>query len=165
MITDAGTATAVATSTIALLVAIISWGQWITNRERLKHELFDRRYDIYEKVAAFLADVLQSGGIAAGRDTEFLRETKKGYFVFGGDERVKNLISEIYKHAADLHALQAEAEDKTLKPKDRHDNLEKQREIKQWCEVTLASLESMFGKYLKLGPSMLRLIVRAMFLR
>lgn len=145
---DIPTATAITTAAVAILVAIITWRQWATNRARLKHELFDRRYTIYEKIAAFLSEVLQAGRVPSGREQEFLRETKGAFFVFDGDTEVKNLVTEIYKHAVHLRALDAELEG--LSGNNRTANIEKQREIKDWFEVTLGSLEERFEKYLRL---------------
>ncbi len=42
------TINAIATTVIAFLVAVITWRQLSTDRSRLRHELFDRRYKIYE---------------------------------------------------------------------------------------------------------------------
>ena len=143
---DVHTATAITTAAVAILVAIITWRQWVTNRARLKHELFERRYAIYEKIAAFLSEVLQAGRVPSGREQEFLRETKRAFFVFDCDSEVKNLVTVIYQHAVHLHALDAELEG--LGGKDRTENVEKQREIKDWFQATLGSLEEQFEKYL-----------------
>ena len=142
------TATAVITAAIAVLVAAITWGQWITNRARLKHELFDRRYEIYEYIAAFIAEILQSGSIPVGEPEGFLRRTKKAYFVFACDTEIKGLVTEIYRKAAELHAHVATLEG--LRGEERTKNIEAQRAVKDWFEETLGSLETKFEKYLKL---------------
>ncbi len=92
---------------IAALVAVITWRQWITNRARLRHELFDRRYAIYEQIAGFVAGVLQMGAVGAGGERDFLRQTKRAYFAFGCDEAIRKLVDDIYKQAVLLQALQA----------------------------------------------------------
>jgi hypothetical protein len=145
---DVPTATAITTAAVAILVAIITWRQWITNRARLKHELFDRRYAVYEKIAGFLAEVLQAGRVPTGREYEFLRETKRAYFVFGCDTDVKTLVTEIHQHAINLHALGAELDG--LSGNERIRNIEQQREIKEWFQSTLTSMEERFEKYLRL---------------
>jgi len=143
------TATAVITAIVAVLVAIVTWRQWLTDRARLKHELFLRRYAIYEKIAAFPAEIGRSGRVEAGADIQFLKDTKQAYFVFGCDREVKNLVSSIYSHAVDLHAL--EAERPGLTGEARSENIQKQRQIKEWFQSTLSSLESNFEKYLRLN--------------
>ncbi|MCI0562060.1 MAG: hypothetical protein MN733_26530 [Nitrososphaera sp.] len=139
---------AFATTIIAALVALITWKQWVTDRKRLLHEKFDRRIEIYEQVAGFLSDVLSTGRIAPQRDWDFLRHTKRAYFVFGGDAQIEALISDIYRNAVDLQALQEEQVDQGHH--DRKKNIEKQREIKEYFLTILASLNSTFGKHLLL---------------
>lgn len=140
------TVNALATTLIAALVALITWKQWATDRARLRHELFERRYEIYERIAAFLSDVAIEGRVSPNRDFQFLRETKRAYFVYGGDQKIADLISAIYKQAVQLQALHDERPDS----RERTSNLERQREIKEFFAATHASLESTFGKYLLL---------------
>ena len=142
-------ASTVITAIVATLVAIISWRQWRTDRARLKHELFKLRYQIYEKIAAFPAEIGIAGRVYHGADLQFLRDTKQAYFAFGCDKIIKELVSEMYKHAVDLHAL--EAERPHLAAAARSENIQKQRIIKEWFQSTLASLECKFEKYLKLA--------------
>ncbi len=124
------TATAIITSAVAFLVAVITCGQWVTNRARLKHELFDRRYKIYEKIAAFLSKIASAGCVQAGEDLQFLIDTKQAFFVFGCDVAIKDLVLEIFKHAADLYCLNAEMN--SLTGGEHNSNIQEQRRIKNW---------------------------------
>src|SRR5688572_11465506 len=93
------TATAVTTAAVAVLVAVITFGRWITNRARLRHELFDRRYAAYEQIAGFIAEILASGRVPQGEPEGFLRRTKTAYFVFACDNDIKVLVRDIYQKA------------------------------------------------------------------
>lgn len=143
------TSLAVITTAIAALVGFITLRQWLTDRARLKHELFDRRYAIYEKIAAFPAEIMLSGTVKLGADLQFLQDTKLAYFAFGCDEAVKSIVGKLYRLAIDLHA--AEAEFPGLTGKDRSKNLDKQVSIKRDLAAVLESLPGIFTKYLKLG--------------
>ena len=145
---DAQTATAIASVSVALAVALITRRQWLTNRATLKHLLFDRRYAIYERITAFIAEIMQSGRVSPGSDQQFLRDTKQAYFVFSCDRDVRTLVSEIYRHAVDLHALETELAGAT--GEERVSNVAKQRAIKDWFSETLNSMEGRFEKYLRL---------------
>lgn len=142
------TATAITTAAVAILVAVITWRQWATNRARLRHELFDRRYAVYEKIAGFIAEILTSGSVPQGEPEGFSRRTKTAYFVFAYDNDVKNLITEICRKAAELHALEATLENLTGDKRKR--NVDAQQAVKDWFQQTLGSLETKFEKYLKL---------------
>ena len=87
--TAATIATTIITTMIAAMAAVITWRQWITNRARLRHELFDRRYTIYEQIGAFVATVLKMGSVEPEETFRFLRLTKQAYFAFGCDAEVQ----------------------------------------------------------------------------
>ncbi|WP_142126307.1 hypothetical protein [Pseudoxanthomonas sp. 3HH-4] len=146
---DISTATAVITAAIAALVAFITLRQWLTDRARLKHELFDRRYVIYETISAFPANILIAGTVAPGADIEFLRETKLAYFAFGCDKAVKDVVDRLYKLAVNLHALQADFPGLTGSA--RTENLDRQTQIKKDLAQVSQSLPSVFTKFLRLG--------------
>lgn len=143
MTTYIATATAIVTTMVAVLVAAITWGQWRTNRARLRHELFDRRYDAYEKIAGFVANVCTSGCVEPGSDVEFLRQTKQAYFIFGCDRPVRDFLDAIYKHAVTLQTLQKKEEH--LSGASATANVEKQDEEKEWFRAVLTSLQDRFG--------------------
>lgn len=145
---DLATASAIATPTIAVLVAIITCGQWVTNRARLRHELFDRRYEIYQKISAFVVRVLQSGRVEPGGDSEFLRQTKQAYFAFGADVAIRDLVDDIHRHAVQLQTLQAK--ESGLSGEALNTNVDRQTKVKQRFQDTLNSIECKFEKYLRL---------------
>ncbi len=145
---DIGITMTIATTTITALVAIMTWRQWVTNRARLQHELFDRRYKIYEKIAEFIAEMLRTGRVQPGRELQFLRETKHAYFAFGGDRKLKELVSAIYNHAVELHSLVSV--ESSLTGDELKKNVDQQRKIKDWLSQTLSDMESTFEKYFKL---------------
>lgn len=146
---DIPTTTAIITTGIAALVGFITLRQWLTDRARLKHELFDRRYAIYETIAAFPADILVAGRVQPGADIQFLRDTKLAYFAFGCDDAVKGVVDKLYKLVVDLHATQAEFPG--LTGTIRTANLDRQVQIKDELSQVSQSLPSIFTKYLKLG--------------
>jgi hypothetical protein len=137
------------TTIIAALVAIITYGQWRTNRARLKHELFERRYKEYQKITRFLASIVTNGHVSKGGEMLFLRDTKRAYFVFGCDKKVQKLLSEIYRQSVELYTLDSTLNDRQ-NPEVRKQNIEKQRLIKNWFETTLRGIENEFERFLKL---------------
>ena len=116
------------------------------NKKRFKFELYDKRYDVYQKIAAFIAEILTSGRVEPGADINFLRDTKTVGFLFNSE--AKEYTEEIYKKVVDLDTLQ-----KTEKSSDSDrlgKNLDKQTEIKMWFKDELAGLENRFAKYLRI---------------
>ena len=146
---DIATVAAVLTVVIAAMVTVITWRQWRTDQARLKHELFDRRYSIYEKIEVFPATIMTEGKVGEGADRLFLRETKLAYFAFGCDEAVKNVVNRLYSISVDL--LAAEEVFKGLEGSERTANLKSKNKLKQELAQILESLPIIFTKYLRLG--------------
>lgn len=138
--------TALLTPVVALAAIWIASRQSKINRNRLKLELFDRRFEVYSKVAAFLSQIMIDGKVQDGAEMEFLRDTKTASVLF--DDTIKELISEIYKKAIRLQTYGTELD--ALHGDSRVDNLENQTEIKIWMSGTLLNLEDRFKPYLKL---------------
>ncbi len=138
---------ALLTPLIAVLAAYIACQQWRTNHLRLRHELFDRRYALYEKIASFMAEILVQGKVPANAETQFLRDTKATIFLF--DKEIWEFTEQIYHKAVALHALEMMLEN--LQGKDRADNVAKQREIKDWLGSQLQDCTTRFSRFLSLG--------------
>jgi hypothetical protein len=137
---------ALLTPVIAILAVCIAWQQLKTNRRKLKLDLFEKRYTVFEKIGEFIGSILASGRVGPGKDVQFLVDAKAAGLVFGDD--ISAFVSEVYKKAVHLHALDAELEG-TQGPA-RTSNIQAQREIKDWYSEALEGLEARFREYLKL---------------
>ncbi len=135
--------------TIALLGAVITFLQWYTNRKRLKHELFDRRYKQFEAIRDFLGSVMSSGRIAASAEQDYLIGTRGVRFIF--DEEIDRYVNEkIWCLAVELQALESMLEGLPV-GKERSSNVQQQRVIKDKLQSELRNIEKKFSKYLQLG--------------
>ena len=137
---------ALLTPTVAAIGIYIAYQQRLINQNRLKHELFDKRYEVYERIGEFISSILTTGTVRAGSDLEFLRDTKAVTLLFDTD--IKQFTSEIYEKAVHLHCLESELEG--MVSEERKINIEKQREIKNWYTEQLKTMEIKFIRYLKL---------------
>lgn len=137
---------ALLTPLIAVIAVYVAWQQMQTNRRKLKLDLFEKRYVVYEKVGEFIGSILTSGRVAPGSDKQFLVDTKASGLLFGPD--ISQFVSEVYKKAVHLHALEAELEG--THGEARTSNIKAQREIKDWYSRALEGLQGRFGEYLKL---------------
>ncbi|USR41211.1 hypothetical protein L1F06_007190 [Ectopseudomonas hydrolytica] len=134
---------------VSILVAFVAWREWFTNKQRLKHELFDRRYSVYEQITSFMASIVIEGGVPPNKDIEFLQKTKQAYFVFGCASWVKYLVDDIYKKAVTLQALEGTLPG--LQGEDRKKNLHEQTQIKLWFSQELKEIDEKFEQFFKLS--------------
>jgi hypothetical protein len=124
---------------------------------RLKHEhrmdeanfkqtVFDKRYDIYETVLAFIGKGL-SGTPLTGEDRAAFRiALNKSRFLF--DEPIKLYLHELYRNVTRLefcHKRESKAEGKELE-----DILEREHQIMSWLETEVEQAEKRFKPYMHL---------------
>ncbi len=138
---------ALLTPTIALLGAVIAWQQWRTNRNKLKLELFEKRYAFYEAAATFLGGIMASGNASHAATFQFLMATKGAKFIVGASI-AEYLDKELYRKSIDLQALNSELD--SLQGPERTRNIERQREIKNWFQDQYAVLDHKFDSLLSL---------------
>ena len=139
---------ALLTPTIAVLGSVIALQQWRTNRARLKHELFDRRYQQYTVVRDFLGSIMTSGKSKPEEQQKFLAGTRGMRFIF--DKDIASYIDDtIWKLAIDLECLESELQGVPV-GEERSKNVKKQSEIKKQLLKELNGLDEKFSKYLQL---------------
>lgn len=139
---------ALLTPTIAIAGVAIGLLQWRTNRNRLKHELFDRRYEQFEAVRDFLGSIMGSGRVLDDKQADFLFKTRGIRFIY--DKKLADYIDKnIWGPAVDLACLHSELEGVPV-GEERTRNVRKQSEIKKNLYREFQNLDRLFSKYLQL---------------
>ena len=139
--------TALLTPTIAVLGSIIAWLQWQTNRHRLKHELFEKRYEVYCATTAFIVSIVQSSKVEHNGRIKFLGDTKPAKMLF--PKKTTEYLDCIHSKACDLGCLIDELDGVGVSP-ERSENVKKQRELKEWFYSQLTDIDRIFQSYIKL---------------
>lgn len=138
---------AVSIPVIAIIAAYIAWQQWKVNERRLKHELFDRNFLVYEAILEFIGSIVRSGEAKDENLYNFNKKTKAAKFLLGED--ISEFINKIYNKAIDLQTLDAELEG--LPVGDERSRIVRERgEIKKWIYHQFGELDEKFEKILGL---------------
>jgi hypothetical protein len=95
--------TPVATLCIAAFVAIIGFNQWRISREKLRLDLFNRRFDIYLRVLDYYGALLKEGGGPTTEQTvSFLKAVRESRFIFPKVSEVHRFLEEFWTRANDF---------------------------------------------------------------
>jgi hypothetical protein len=138
---------ALLTPTIAVLVAIIAYRQWRTAQNRLKLDLFDRRFAVYDAARNLLSSVMTSGKAKDDEMEKFLAHTREAKW-FLNDEIAEYFDKEFWGRAVDLQTLDTELQ--ALPVGDgRATNVKRQSEIKKWFRDQYKVLDEKFTPFLK----------------
>lgn len=130
---------------IGSAVAYIAYQQHKTNRDKIRLDLYDRRFKLYKEMTSFLGSIVTIRNISDNDLVNFLRNTRDAVFLFKDD--IPNYISEIYTQAIELQLKDKEVGGKILGV-DTKKAIEKQAEVFKWFEKQLEECTVRFKKYL-----------------
>jgi hypothetical protein len=92
------------TLVLGVSVAIVAWLQWWVGHNKLRLDLFDRRYQVYDATRKFLATIIREGKFSQSELFEFDAGTSNAEFLFQAD--VVAHLAEIRKRALHLRTAQ-----------------------------------------------------------
>jgi hypothetical protein len=102
--------TSIVTAAIAVIVAIITYQQWRTNREKLRLDLYNRRFEIYLRcLDLYRAPVEEKS--ASERDailSRFVSARLESRFLFPKDSGIQNLMIDFQRCATALSGWQGQ---------------------------------------------------------
>jgi hypothetical protein len=133
---------------IALIAVIIAVQQWRTARAKLKLDLFDKRFVVYDGARAFIGAVTTSGKVKDEELVTFLISTREARWLLSKDVQ-RYLKEQIYDPALGLQNLNDNFPSITME-KARAKNLSLQTKIKQTIRGQYEELEKVFAPFLQL---------------
>lgn len=92
---------AIATTTVAIYVARISKRQWKTNAEKLRFDLYERRFQIYLRVLDFYQELIgwHDDPEQVARQQPFIAAFRESRFMFPPESGVYDLLKEFFNHS------------------------------------------------------------------
>lgn len=139
---------ALLTPIIAVLAIVIAYRQWRLGQNKLKLDLFDRRFAVYHAATALIGSVISSGKAADSETYKFLVATKDAKWLLSFDI-AEYFEKQIYAKAIDLQTLAAELGGVGVGP-ERSKNVHAQADVKKWMVAQFAVLDTHFAPYLRL---------------
>lgn len=140
--------TALLTPVIAVLGAYIAVQQWRTAQNKLKLELFDRRFSVYDAARTLISSVLTSGKAKDEEVFKFLSGTREAKWLLNVDV-ADYFEKQLYHRAIELQCLSSELEGKPP-GEARTKNVNRQSEIKKWFSAQYDELDRQFEPFLQL---------------
>ncbi|WP_374309270.1 hypothetical protein [Dongia sp.] len=132
---------------IAVVGAYIGWQQLLISRVKLKGDLFDRRFAVFDSVRKFLSEIMREGDVPDKALWEYRAGIADAPFLL--DDQLCEHFDVIWKRSIDLRATmrnlssQAQGADRTKLSHDMASDLE-------WFGNQLTALVDEFKPFLKL---------------
>jgi hypothetical protein len=140
---------ALLTPTVAVLGSFIAYRQWRLAQNKLKFDLFERRYSVYEAAKILLSSIMTSGKAKDEELFKFLVATREAKWLLSS-QVAEYLNTQLYHKAVDLQTLAAELEGMPV-GEERSNNVRAQAELKKWLYAQHNVLDEHFATYLQLG--------------
>ena len=119
---------------------------------RLQHDLFDRRWEIYDVVFFFLIEILQSSNLSREGMRKFVRETRKSVFVF--DQETTDYFEYMRKQAVFLQGAASFLSDQNnLVEPERTEAARRLSELFMWFEQQFESLVERLKPFMALDKN------------
>lgn len=129
----------------ALIALYIAFQQWKTNRDKVKLDLYDRRYKIYDETRRFIASAVRNGDLTNDDFSKFYSVLPEARFLF--QEDVYCYMQELINKGASLHANSMIASGNSQSP-----NFERavdvSGDIVNWYSQQHDRLQAIFKPYL-----------------
>jgi len=137
------------TPVVAFVGIYFAWQQLAIARAKLQHELFDRRYKIFEATRSFLTNILTEGDVHREAQWKYRAEIADAEFLLNED--VCLYLEDIWKHAVNLEALSKRREG-MLGEEKRLEYIDREDDELGWLLEQLPLLSKRFKPFLHLEP-------------
>ncbi len=138
---------ALLTSVVAALAAFIAWRQWLTARNKLKLDLFDRRFAVYDAARNLIGSIATSGKVKEDELMKYLLGTREVRWLLNKD--IEEYLWGIY-----LEAVNHQSTDDELNfanPGDRPRLAQVKAAQRKALLQKLEGLDEKFSEFLSLG--------------
>ncbi len=139
---------ALLTPTVAVLGSFIAYRQWRLAQNKLKLELFEKRFSVFEAARKLIPSIMTSGKAKDEDVFKFFFATREAKWLLDASV-AEYLDKQLYCKAIDLQTLDAELEGVPV-GEERSKNVHSQSDIKKWFAAQYKVLDEIFSPYLQL---------------
>ena len=141
-----GWAQGLLTPIIAIIVARIAYDQYRTAKDKLRLDLFDKRFVVYKAFDDFRRLVQDSGNVELADLQEFHRKTEMVVFLFDSD--IIDYRQELYQKAVDLRQLNQKL-DRLDVGDERTRVVKEESKLLKWFIDQINDVANRFAPYLR----------------
>jgi hypothetical protein len=134
------------TAFIGLVVAWVGFQQHVLAREKLKLDLFEKRFAVYKAAQRFLSSILTSGALESNAHGEFRRDNQDAVFLFGPE--IEQYLTILDHKALDMRSLNIQFRPLPV-GEERTRLCEQEGELLKQLTSELPKLKEVFDPYLR----------------
>lgn len=134
--------------TVAVLGSIIAYRQWRTAQNKLKLDLFEKRFAVYDSARHLVSSITTHGIVINEEIYKFIAYTREAKWLLNTDIAMY-LDEELYRKALHLQALDSQLAGLPV-GEARSANVHTQTELKNWILQQYNVLDEKFSPFLRL---------------
>jgi len=143
----------VATIVIALYVAYLARMQWVTAREKLRLDLYNRRFDVYLSALDFMQSLMTWPDVPIdqrkAKRIQFIRSMRESRFLFADDPRILRLLEQFHGHSFKVTGFEEELKQYfTQMPRETLAAYNEKQASLEWIGASIQQLEELMTPYL-----------------
>jgi len=139
--------TTLLTPLVAIVAVYIAWQQWRTAANKLKLDLFDRRFRVYRGLMDLLAAVEGEFNVPQDALAKYYIETDQKRFLFKSD--LCDYMTEVRERVVKLRQLNRLIDPDAQTPEDKRNRaIEEASTIETWLGVQIEQASKKFEPYL-----------------
>jgi len=151
----------IATVVIAVYVSFIGTLQWITARQKLRLDLYNRRFDVYLVAFDFMQALMMWSSISIEerrpKRIAFIRAVRESRFLFADNLRIPNLLEEIEKRSFKVTGFVEElSQYMGIMPNETLAAYKEKESGLEWIAGSISQLEMLLVPYLAFGQGAFR---------
>ncbi len=131
---------------IAVVGGWIAWQQVRINRNKLKLDRFDKRYEVYEASMNFAASMIANGDLTIGPYDEFLVKSRGARFLLS--KEIADYLDELGANAIKLRGALHASKAPSIKDEQWAKYEDRITEITKWFQQQLEVIPERFGPFL-----------------
>jgi hypothetical protein len=141
---------AIVTTLVAIWVAWINYFQWKTNREKLRLDLYEKRFQIYLRVLAFFQQIIvwEDREDQVALQEPFFAAFRESQFMFPSKSRVFDLLSEFHERSFFVVKFTEARKALDGMPREQRDLSHKRTENVNWLLESMGNIEKGMLPYL-----------------
>ena len=139
----------IATFALSVAVVCVAWAQWRVARNKLRLDLFDRRWQIYTATSKFVDAINNDPEHVDSYLNDFNAGTSNAEFLFDSD--VVNYINLVRSHAVGMRAAHVLSDEKQRDETVRRTSIERFASERKWLieQVQSGAITKTFAPYLR----------------
>ncbi len=139
----------ISTPVLAMIVTYIAWQNYLTASNKLRFDLFEKRYRVYRALMMLLGKIENDFRLSDEDLKKYYQRTRASRFLFG--DEVNAYFDTIKMRILELRSAQRFID--SLPDHERSNHIEKKGELLLWFSKQVDEAPQRFDKYLLLGKA------------